>query len=320
MSGANHRSLSLKSPLPGSLFCLPAWPWLAAAGLVFCLGLSLWPVFPRLMLAWQQWASDEGRQAQAVWLPDYRVDIDARALPDVANLSGLTYHPQRATLFAVTNKEPEIIEISLEGDILRRIPVTGLVDPEAIEYVGDGMFVLADERTQTLVATRIDAMTTTLDLNQAMRLTLALGVNGNKGFEGLGWDPQAGCLYVAKERDPHRIYEIRGFPYASKAQIEISEDARRDSRLPGTDLSSLHFDVGSGHLLVLSEESRLLVELDSDGRPLSSLPLSEGRAGLQASVPQAEGVSMDGQGRLYLVSEPNLFYRFSRPGVEDSSG
>ena len=40
--------------------------------------------------------------------------------------------------------------------------------------------------------------------------------------------------------------------------------------------------------------------------------LLRGMNGLKRSVPQAEGLAMDEQGTLYLVSEPNLFYRFGR--------
>ena len=79
------------------------------------------------------------------------------------------------------------------------------------------------------------------------------------------------------------------------------------------DLSSLQYDERSGHLLALSDESRLILELDVDGRPLTTLSLSKGRQGLQKTVPQAEGIAMDDDGTLYLVSEPNLFYVFKKP-------
>jgi uncharacterized protein YjiK len=65
--------------------------------------------------------------------------------------------------------------------------------------------------------------------------------------------------------------------------------------------------------LALSDESRLILELDVDGRPLSTLSLSKGRQGLQKTVPQAEGIAMDDDGTMYLVSEPNLFYVFKKP-------
>ena len=62
-----------------------------------------------------------------------------------------------------------------------------------------------------------------------------------------------------------------------------------------------------------SDESRLILELDVDGRPLTTLSLSKGRQGLQKTVPQAEGIAMDDDGTMYLVSEPNLFYVFKKP-------
>ena len=94
--------------------------------------------------------------------------------------------------------------------------------------------------------------------------------------------------------------------------MHVLGDPERDSRLFVRDLSSLQYDAGSGHLLALSDESRLLLELDVDGKPISSLSLLRDRQGLQRSVPQAEGVAMDGKGTLYLVSEPNLFYVFRK--------
>ena len=49
-----------------------------------------------------------------------------------------------------------------------------------------------------------------------------------------------------------------------------------------------------------------------NGQPLSSLSLSAGKHRLKRNVPQAEGIAMAPDGTLYLVSEPNLFYVFSK--------
>lgn len=47
--------------------------------------------------------------------------------------------------------------------------------------------------------------------------------------------------------------------------MHVVQDRKRDRRLFVRDLSSLQFDERSGHLLALSDESRLVLELDVKG-------------------------------------------------------
>jgi uncharacterized protein YjiK len=254
---------------------------------------------------------------QSIGLDRYRVAIEAQPIEGLDDdISALTYDPDRKSLFTVTNAKSELIELSLDGRILRRVPLTGFGDPEAVEYVGPSSYVITDEREQRLIRVRLDDDTPFLDANDAEQLSLGIGLNGNKGFEGLAYDSVGKRLFVAKERDPMMIYEVHGFPHDNPDKpyaVHVLQDRKRDRRLFVRDLSSLQFDERSGHLLALSDESRLVLELDVQGRPLSTLSLRKGFQGLQRSVPQAEGIAMDDAGTIYLVSEPNLFYVFRQP-------
>lgn len=253
---------------------------------------------------------------QGMGLDRYQVVVEAQPIGGLEDdLSALTYDPDRRTLFTITNARSELIELSLDGRILRRVPLTGFGDPEAIEYVGPNNYVITDERQQRLIRVRLDDDTLFLDAADAEQLSLGIGLNGNKGFEGLAYDSAGQRLFVAKERDPMLIYEVRGFPHQNPDQpyaVHVVQDRKRDARLFVRDLSSLQFDERSGHLLALSDESRLVLELDVEGKPLSTLSLRKGYQGLKATVPQAEGIAMDEAGTLYLVSEPNLFYVFKQ--------
>ena len=274
-------------------------------------------LFERGWFVLQEWRHASEWRDHSIWLPDYRVAIEARPIEGLDDdVSALTYDPDRHSLFTVTNQRSELIELSLDGHIIRRIALVGFGDPEAIEYISPGIYVITDERLQRLIKVKLDENTRSIDANQAQQLSLGIGLSGNKGFEGLAYDTVGQRLFVAKERDPVRIYEIHGFPHTDPDKpiaVHVVDDPKRDARLFVRDLSSLQFDDRSGHLLALSDESRLVLELDADGRPISSLSLLRGMQGLRKSVPQAEGVAMDNDGNLYLVSEPNLFYVFRKP-------
>lgn len=254
---------------------------------------------------------------EAIGLDQYRVTIEARPIDGLDDdVSALTYDPVRKSLFTVTNKNSELIELSLEGKILRRIALVGFGDPEAVEYISADTYVITDERQQRLIKIHLEADTTFLDAEDAEQMTLGVHMSGNKGFEGLAYDSVGKRLFVAKERDPMLIYEVHGFPHFKPDKtyaVHVINNPKRDAGMFVRDLSSLQYDERSGHLLALSDESRLIIELDVDGRPLSTMSISGGRQGLQKTVPQAEGIAMDDDGTLYLVSEPNLFYVFKKP-------
>jgi len=258
------------------------------------------------------------QDTQSLGLDAYRVVIEARVIDGLDdNVSALSYDPDRKSLFTVTNKHSELVELSLDGRILRRIPLTGFGDAEAIEYISPGVYVISDEYQQRLIKVHVDEQTLFLDSADAEQLSLGIDVGGNNGFEGLAYDSKGQRLFVAKERRPMRIIEVRGFPNATSISapkiIEVSSNQKRDAGLFVRDLSSLQFDERSGHLLALSDESKQVLELNTEGRPISNISLTKGKLGLRKSVPQAEGIAMDDDGTLYLVSEPNLFYSFRKP-------
>lgn len=293
-------------------------PWLYILLFLLLVGAVLgqqYRLFERAWFVVQEWRHGGEWRERSLWLGDYRVVIDAKPIGDISDVSALTYDPDRASLFSVTNKPARVIELSLDGQLKRSIDLQGFGDPEAIEYVAPGTYVIADEREQRLVKVRIDDATRVLDAADFQQLSLGIGAGGNKGFEGLAYDAKNQRLLVAKERDPVRIFEVLGFPHVDADKplaLQVNTDPKRDARLFVRDLSSLDFDSATGHLLALSDESRLVIELNVAGKPVSTLSLLAGQHGLRRGVPQAEGVATDDAGNLYLISEPNLFYLFRK--------
>jgi uncharacterized protein YjiK len=264
-----------------------------------------------LHVLWQPMSS------RSMGLDQYQVVTEAQVIDSqVDNVSALTYDPVRKSLFTVTNKRSELIELSLDGRILRRVALVGFGDPEAVEFISADTYVVADESQQRLIKIHLEQDTTFVDAADAEQVTIGVNMSNNKGFEGLAYDSVGKRLFVAKERDPMVIYEVHGFPRFNPEEsysVHVVNNPKRDAGLFVRDLSSLQYDERSGHLLALSDESRLILELDVDGRPLSTMSLSKGSQGLQKNVPQAEGVALGDDGTLYLVSEPNLFYVFKKP-------
>lgn len=254
---------------------------------------------------------------RSLWLPEYRVRIDARPVVGVdENLSGLTYDEKRDQLWAVVNNPEELLALSKDGELLARYPLSGFSDVEGITYLGDNLLLLAEERNQALVVVEIPGQTGPLFREDYRALTIGIDLGDNQGFEGVGYDRVGDRLFVVKEHSPRKLYEIRGLKASLQGDFNlqvIDHQTWIDQNVFANDLSSVHYDEQTGHLALLSDESQVMIELDAeDGKLISFRSLFNGFAGLHNSVPQGEGLTLDDQGNLYLVSEPNLFYRFER--------
>jgi uncharacterized protein YjiK len=257
----------------------------------------------------ESFQSKAERQA-SVWLPDYLVDIDAKILPGMEKdeASDLAYNPTTKTLFAVMGRHPFLVELNLEGDVLRKIPLEGWANPEGVAVLDDGLIAITDERKHLLTISRVTADTTRLEIADATQYDLGRSDNQNKGFEGVVWDQARDQLLLGEER-PAAIFTWRadGSQILKGEKRNISSDA-----LDVRNLSSLTIDPRTDHTLVLSADSHLLLELDRNGRQVSFMTLLGGMNGLKKTIPRAEGVALDEEGTVYMVSEPNLFYSFRK--------
>lgn len=250
-------------------------------------------------------------------LDQYRVAIEAREISGIDDdLSGLTYNIETNTLFSVLNGLPLIVELDLEGRLLRKIEVRGVKDMEGITHVEGNRYVIADEYDQRLLLLEINDESDLIDVTNLPQLSLGITANGkNKEFEGVSWDDINRRLLVVKERNPLSIFEITGFVDGDRQQPSLNVSKitpHKFSNIKLRDFSSITYHDASGHLVLLSDESRMAAEYDFEGRAVSALALWRGFHGLQKSVPQAEGIAIGPDKRVYIVSEPNLFYVFKR--------
>jgi len=231
--------------------------------------------------------------------------------------AGLAYDPLQKRLLAVANKPTAIIVLSMDGQLLATLPVKGMSDINGIAWMGGNRVALVNGKRNRVVLTEIPATPQTLDVTRAFALLLRFGEgeDANQGFNGLGYDLKRDRLYISKEHSPRSLYRVSGLNYLQSPDsrgLRIENISHWLDEVPfATDLSSVEADPSNGRVFLLSEESQLILQLDGDsgqGRGMLSLSPKGSKP-----MPRPEGIATDDSGSLYIVSEPNLFYRLKKP-------
>ena len=236
--------------------------------------------------------------AQSLDLSRYHV-VNSFGAPR-AESSAITYDWDSDTLFIVEDSARFISQITKTGGLVSEMTLTGFGDTEGLSYVGDGKFVIADERVQTLSLIGYSAGGS---VKKSEVPSYSLGPRvGNVGIEGVSFDPSSGGYLAVKQQDPAKVYEVTisfGKPTTGK-QVELFDPALLGLKsLSDVQVLSMPWFTGRGferNLLILSAQSGKLLEVDRAGKVLSSFDLSK----LSAT---AEGVTIDKDGNIYIATE-----------------
>lgn len=230
---------------------------------------------------------------------------------NINNLSSLTYSPHDGYLYATVNKPAKVLKISTDGAIHQIKDMPFIKDAESIEYLTENMFLAADEETSILYLLSIEK-----DMEVKIKKSIQLDVfkeKKNRGFEGLGWEESSYTLFAAKESKPAKLFSYK----LNLNNASAKNEPKRKLDVNLKDISGL--DVYKNNLRVLSDESRLLINIDLlTNKKNILLNLRQGHHDLQEDVPQAEGVVTAPNGDIYIVSEPNIFYHFKKQ-VDDKN-
>ena len=241
--------------------------------------------------------------------------------------SGVTFNWDTGTLFVVGDGGTSVTEVSLTGELVSTMTLaqgsspqgTEFYDIEGITYVGNGQFVFTEERWRQAVKFTYEANgTLTRDETQ----TVDMGTDiGNVGIEGLTYDPLNGAndFVFVKEKDPIGVFgstvDFAAGTATNGSASTVNSTNLFDPALGGmTDFSDVYALSSNasylgtseeGNLLILSQESGKVIEVDRAGNILSTLTLvaPPTDTGLSLQAMTVEGITMDAAGNIYLVSE-----------------
>ncbi len=244
------------------------------------------------------------------------------------DLSGITYNANTNTLFASTNGDTRIHEMDLSGNYIREIILNGFQDTEGIVWIGGNDFFVLEERKGRAVPITINSSTSSIAYPSGY-IQLPGTWGNNLGIEGVCYDPATNQLLIVKEKSPLTLYSFE-IPsnLSSPVTVSVTNPFNIASNNFGfTDLAGMHFLGATAglsemnvndHFFILSHESRALVETDATGTEYSRIELVAGGANgtITVDFPQAEGVTVDNDGNIYVVSEPNIFYVLSNPNID----
>ena len=223
----------------------------------------------------------------------------------IAEPSGITYHPTRHSLF-IADDSGSVHEVNLNG---RHIQAKGVqeLDIEGITMdPGTGLLYVAVEGDETIVELEPE----TLTIQREFRIVRdykgeQILKEGGMGIEAIAFVPDAshpegGTFWIGNQSfslkakaEPSVVCEVV-VPLRTATAKRSEGTIINVYKMNFIDISGLAYDPQDDHLVLISDTTNLLVEMNREGVILSKylLPGNE-----------QEGVALDGLGYMYIAQE-----------------
>lgn len=224
--------------------------------------------------------------------------------------SGVAYSRDTGSLYVIGDEGGNFIELSKTGVVKSSMLLHNFnssADPEGVAYLGGGRFMLALERMRRGYFIDYVPGREATRINNTGPIFLGDGgVVDNIGLEGVCYDPLTDSVWGVKERDPVMAYVMTGY---SGSQPVVAMPIK-GSKFINAGLSSISdvyvlancaafsaSDPRRQNVLFLGRDDKRIVEMTRTGTVVDTLDIAFLNRGT------IEGLTMDDEGVLYLVSE-----------------
>jgi len=264
---------------------------------------------------------DEGSSFNSVELEDYTLTFYESDRVGYES-SALTNHERRKDFLTIDDSGTEIVSYANDFNSIAAVPVTSPgSDFEGMTYLHDDYFAIVEERQDQLTFIKFNyansGILQSINPITTRNLNNSYITGANDGYEGLTYNPVTQKMYLIKEYNDRKIFEFNA-PKAPNFNQSITltepfnleQVAWSPDDVAGLYHMSLNDQFSATpageHILLLSEESATIYEIDLNGNLISSMPFN--LSGVLGSYTngffQPEGITFQ-DGEVWISSEGN---------------
>lgn len=212
---------------------------------------------------------------------------------DIPEPSGLTLSVDGNYLWTVSDQTKLVYKISLDGKTIRHLSFEGDDLEGVVQSPLDSTLWVVEEQRREIV--QLDTLG-----NELRRIKINVEKReSNSGLEGIAFDNRQSSFYVLNEKNPALFIQLN-------AQFAISETHTIDF---AEDYAGLTYDAAEDVFWLISDQSAVILKIDSAGQVLLRMPLG---------ITKMEGIAVDRRrNRIYTVNDAEgKLYWYELPNIK----